>query len=604
MTAIPRPEYPRPQFRRADWLSLNGEWRFAEDPGDTGHQRGLVTADLGDRIQVPFCRESTLSGLGHTDRCLTVWYQRNVTAPADWAGKRVLLHVGAADYETTVWLDGRELTTHRGGHSSWSVELTPHLVPGRQHRLSIRCRDDWNEQKPRGKQTMHTHNNGCLYTPVTGIWQTVWLEAVPTTFLKRPRLTPQLAAGAFLVEHRIDRPGDGVRIRTVLRAGKEVLAQVETAADLDGVVCQQLTIPEPARRAWCPADPFLYDLDYVLLDGTGRILDRAEGYAGLRSVAIHGDRFLLNGAPVFQRLVLDQGWWSDSLLTAPSDTELEADIRRSMAVGFNGARLHQKIFEERFFYHADRLGYLVWGEFPDWCEGSSAGRDHDQRYPLSYVHEWLEVLERDYSHPSVIGWCPLNEIHAQRNDFQPRLWAIQRSLVDATRAADRTRPVIDTSGWLHQLADTDLYDIHDYEQDVAVYANRYSESGLSAKLGTPLGNSYPPHKDWQQPWTGQPFFISEFGGIKLADPAAPQGWGYGQAAADREQFYQRFQGLIDVMLNNPLICGYCYTQLTDVCQEVNGIYTFDRQERFDAARLHRIQSRAAAYEARTGVTTA
>jgi Glycosyl hydrolases family 2, TIM barrel domain len=443
---------------------------------------------------------------------------------------------------------------------------------------------------------MHDRNTGCMYTPVTGIWQSVWLEAVASSSLKRPRITPQLAAGAFLIEHRIHSPVPGLRVRTSLRAGGALLAQAQTACDLDGVVCQQINIPVTAIRPWCPADPFLYDLEYLLIDATGQPLDRADGYAGLRSVSIQGDLFLLNGRPIFQRLVLDQGWWPEGMLTAPSDAELQADIRRAMAAGFNGARLHQKIFEERFLYHADRLGYLVWGEFPDWCSaGMGAERERDDRYPLAYVHEWIEVVERDYSHPAIIGWCPLNEIHAQRADFRQRLWAIQRSLIDATRAADRSRPVIDASGWLHQLPDADVYDVHDYDQDPASFAARYAD--LPAQRGKPLGLGHPPNPGWQLPWTGQPFFVSEFGGIKLTQTGS-EGWGYGASATDKEAFYQRFTALIEALLFNPAVCGYCYTQLTDVCQEVNGIYTFDRQERFDATRLRAIQARPAAYESR------
>ncbi len=592
--SIPRSEHPRPQSIRDDWLCLNGAWDFADDPGDSGEQRGLVGTDLPDRIVVPFCRESQLSGLERVDRCLAVWYGRELEIPAAWAGKRVLLHVGAADYEATVWLGDRELARHRGGHVPFTVELTPHLQPGASGRLTIRCRDDWRWQVPRGKQSARYENYGCLYTRTTGIWQTVWLEAVPESSIGRPRITPQLGAGALLVETRIDRPQPDQRLRALVSDAKGEVVTAEAAVDLDLGACLWLAIPEERRRLWSPQDPHLYDLQLELLDGQGGVVDRLQSYAGLRSVAIRGDRFLLNGEPVFQRLVLDQGYYPDGILTAPDDDALRRDIELAQAVGFNGARMHQKIFEERFCYHADRLGYLLWGELPDWNQGLPAAQDREERYNFSYVHEWQQVLERDHSHPSIIGWCPLNETTSKRLDLGEMLWPVTRCLVDAARASDRSRPVIDSSGWTHLIADADIYDVHDYEQDPAVLRERYAE--LPSLIGRTFCQQGA-RKIWQLPYQGQPFFVSEFGGTSLAG-SAEEGWGYGEAASDEAAFHQRFAALVGVFLDNPAVCGYCWTQLTDVFQEVNGIYGFDRSAKVDLAPLKEAQQRRAAYEER------
>ncbi|WP_405794018.1 glycoside hydrolase family 2 protein [Streptomyces longwoodensis] len=597
---LPRPEYPRPQFVRDAWLNLNGTWQFETDRSDSGLERGLTGRALADTIIVPFCPESALSGIGDTDFLEAVWYRRTVTVPAEWAGSRVLLHFGAVDHDTTVWVNGVEVARHRGGFTPFTADLEGVAEPGAEATVVVRARDTRHGPQARGKQATWYANSHCHYTRTTGIWQTVWMEPVPRSVaLKRPRITPDVASGSFFLELPLTANLPGHRVRAVLSdASGEVIA-AGTRADLDLAPRLVLTVPEERVRLWAPEDPHLYGLRLEVLDADGTVVDAADSYAGLRSVAVRGRSVLINGRSVFQRLVLDQGYWPESLMTAPSDEALVRDIELGLAAGFNGARLHQKVFEERYLYHADRLGYLVWGEFGDWgCE--TGERDDNQRPDASYVAEWLEAVERDYSHPSIVGWCPLNETYQHLHDRITQLDDVTRAMFLATKQADPTRPVIDASGYAHRVPETDVYDSHCYEQDPAAFAK--TMSGLAE--GRPYVNAAPDGRPWSVPYRGQPYFCSEFGGIwwdpqeaaRASGNEADASWGYGERPRTEEEFLTRFEGLTGVLLDDPDMFGYCYTQLTDVFQEQNGLYRFDRSVKLDVERIRRAQTRPAAYE--------
>ncbi|MET9114375.1 sugar-binding domain-containing protein [Streptomyces longwoodensis] len=597
---LPRPEYPRPQFVRDAWLNLNGTWQFETDRSDSGLERGLAGRPLADTITVPFCPESALSGIGDTDFLEAVWYRRTVTVPADWAGSRVLLHFGAVDHDTTVWVNGVEVARHRGGFTPFTADLDGVAEPGAEATVVVRARDSRHGPQARGKQATWYANSHCHYTRTTGIWQTVWMEPVPRSVaLKRPRITPDVASGSFFLELPLTANLPGHRVRAVLSDASGEVAAAGTRADLDLAPRLVLTVPEDRVRLWAPEDPHLYGLRLEVLDADGTVVDAADSYAGLRSVAVRGRSVLINGRPVFQRLVLDQGYWPDSLMTAPSDEALVRDIELGLAAGFNGARLHQKVFEERYLHHADRLGYLVWGEFGDWgCE--TGERDDNQRPDASYVAEWLEAVERDYSHPSIVGWCPLNETYQHLHDRITQLDDVTRAMFLATKQADPTRPVIDASGYAHRVPETDVYDSHCYEQDPAAFAK--TMSGLAE--GRPYVNAAPDGRPWSVPYRGQPYFCSEFGGIwwdpqeaaRASGNEADASWGYGERPRTEEEFLTRFEGLTGVLLDDPDMFGYCYTQLTDVFQEQNGLYRFDRSVKLDIERIRRAQTRPAAYE--------
>lgn len=594
---VPRPEYPRPSYVRSRWLALNGSWQFEVDQGDSGLEAGMLLRELTGSILVPFAPECALSGVGRTDFLESVWYRRTLDLPVDWSGQQVQLHFGAVDYDTTVWLDGQEVGRHRGGFTSFSVNLGPRECISDDAVLVVRARDSHHGPQARGKQARDLEGTAALYGRTTGIWQSVWAEPVAASHLERARVTPDLVGCCFHLEVPVSGSVPGLRVRAVLRdqTGEVAREEVELAHNLSARLV--LKIPRERARVWAPGDPHLYDLDLLLLGADGEQIDRVSSYAGLRSVGIHGPAVLLNGEPVFQRLVLDQGYYPTGLMTAPSDQALVEDITMSMAAGFNGARLHQKVFEERFLYHADRLGYLVWSEFGDWgCrEGSRSSWDH-QRPDASYVGQWLEALERDYSHPSIVGWCPLNETFQVMHDRTTALDDVTRAMFLATKAMDTSRPVLDASGYSHRVATTDVYDSHDYEQDPAVFATHMAPLAKGKPYSN--GSDDPSGLGWSVAYAGQPYFCSEFGGIWWS-PDARQGvasWGYGAAVDSEDEVYERFAGLVDVLLDDPLMFGYCYTQLTDVFQEQNGVYRFDRGRKLNVERLAAIQSRPAAIE--------
>jgi hypothetical protein len=596
--AVPRPEYPRPQFVRGRWLNLNGTWSFGFGAGRTEgageNADAAPTSWALDRdILVPFAPESEGSGIGSTGFHPAVRYQRTVEVPADWAGDRLLLHFGAVDFDTTVWIGDVEVGRHRGGFTPFAFDITEAVAAAdaTAFTLSVLAEDDHLTIQARGKQSRRPENYEAFYTRTTGIWQTVWLEPVGSSHFGRPVIRPDLPSSSFAVELNVVSPVAGLTARVdILDAdGLVVSGAIEVTAQVKPV----LTLPVPAARlrTWSPDDPHLYRVRFTLLHGEA-VVDELDSYAGMRSVAIDGRRVLLNGRPVFQRLVLDQGYWPETLMTAPSDDALIADIELGMAAGFNGARLHQKVFEERYLFHADRLGYLVWGEFADW--GAKVGPGGPQEPTVSFVAEWVEALTRDLSHPSIVGWCPLNETFQPMTDRLSILDDATKALYAVTKAIDPTRPVIDASGYSHRVPGADIYDSHLYEQDPEVFATLMG--GLAD--GRPYVNTAPDGTEWSVPYAGQPYFCSEFGGIWWSDSdgTGDDSWGYGEAPRTREEWLDRFRRLVDTLLDDPGMFGYCFTQLTDVFQEKNGVLDFRRVAKFDLRLLRDIQSRPAAYE--------
>ncbi|MGG7509965.1 glycoside hydrolase family 2 protein [Plantibacter sp. YIM 135249] len=594
----PRPEYPRPQLVRESWINLNGTWEFEIDAGDSGLERGLLDRPLTDRIIVPFAPESAASGIEHTDFMEAVWYRTSFTVPADWVGKRGILHFGAVDHDTTVWIDGVEGVRHRGGFTPFQVQLGD-VEPGREITIVVRARDSRHEAKAGGKQATWYGNTDCYYTRTTGIWQTVWVEAVDPLHLRRFRITPDVDSTSFGCELVPSRNARGAAATVRLFADGELVATGEAGLGTALAGSTRLQLDAADVRLWSPEDPFLYTLEIEVRDGAGTVTDRVSSYTGLRGIAIDGTAVLINGEHVFQRLVLDQGYWPESLMTAPDDAALVRDIELGLEAGFNGARLHQKVFEERYLYHADRLGYLVWGEFGDWGVSGAGTVGHNQGQTASFITQWLEALERDVNHPAIIGWCPLNETHQALHDRITVLDDVTRGMFLATKLADPSRPVIDASGYSHRVREVDVWDVHSYEQDPDAFAEE--QGGLVD--GEPFTNrEY--QRDISIPYGGQPFFVSEFGGIWWNAELAQQddgsdSWGYGQRVGGIEEFHARFAGLVAVLRDDRNMFGYCYTQLTDTFQEQNGLFDFDRNPKFELSRIRAFQTAPAAYEART-----
>jgi beta-galactosidase/beta-glucuronidase len=587
-TTIPRSEHPRPQFVREHWMNLNGRWGFEIDVADTGIQRGLLDRELDREIIVPFAPETPLSGVEYGDYINAAWYRREVDIPTEWTGRKVLLHFQAVNTDATVWVNGQEVYRHRGGWSPFAADLSGVVSPGERATIVVRARH--NRRKP------GAYGKGCMgYTPetfdgscmaMTGIWQTVWLESVAEVHFHRPRITPDVSGKRFRLELPLSQNRADHRVRATLAWEGQTLATEEVPADGDFVPMLDLSIPADQVYLWGPGEGNLYDITLELLDADGEVIDLATTYAGLRSVTLDGRDFKINGQRVFQRLVLDQGQYLDGAYTAPSDAALLQDIELSMEAGFNGARLHEKVFEERTLYHADRMGYLVWGEFGDWGYDSS-------RPPMDMVTQWLEVIGRDYNHPSIIGWCGLNEAAKEIEDEIDPLHDLLHAMFLAAKTADPTRPVLDASGYSHRVRETDIWDAHEYDFD--------SDPKKWASLFQ--GDPYTNIPVWMSrpvsaPYAGQPYFVSEFGGTRW-DPRSGDeepSWGYGNRPETVEEFYDLFAIFCDTLLDNPGIFGYCYTQLTDTFPEQNGVVYQDRTYKCDLSRLREIQSRPAAYE--------
>lgn len=564
---IPRPEHPFPQFRRERWRNLNGSWEFEIDSAASGLDRRLFESDhLSGQILVPFCPESRLSGVAHRDFMEMVWYRRTLTIPTEWPEGRIFLHFGAVDYRARVYINGSLAGTHIGGYTGFCLDITDFLRPG-ENVLTL-CAEDRQRTgtQPRGKQCPAYASRGCEYTRTTGIWQTVWLEWRPKCHIRSVKFYPDPANCKLDLQAVVT--GSGTLTARAFFEGREVGTASGTAS---GPVVN-LSLPLTEKHLWQVGDGKLYDLTLTFGE------DQVESYFGLRSIRFDGMKFLLNDVPVFQRLVLDQGFYPDGVYTAPTDDDLARDIRLAQDMGFNGARLHEKIFEPRFLYHADRAGYLVWGEHGNW-----GLRLSDPAALHAFLPEWTEAVERDFNHPSIIGWCPFNETWDDNGTRQ--LDANVALVYRMTKLLDPTRPCIDTSGCYH--VETDIFDTHEYNQDPQAFAGMM---GKDAPNGG-IRNEFPQRQRYTP---GQPFFVSEYGGIYWSDQ--PGGWGYGQAPQTREEFLERYRALTQVLLGNPNHFGFCYTQLYDVEQEQNGLYTYQRQPKFDPAAIRAINTQTAAVE--------
>jgi beta-galactosidase/beta-glucuronidase len=528
-----RPEYPRPNLRRDRWLSLNGEWEFGQGPIEA----------FGRRILVPFCPQSALSGIGDREPGDVVWYRRSFEAPAS---ERLVLHFGAVDHRATVWVNGHEVARHEGGHTPFSADIT-RVARRRGNVVVVRAEDPLADRTiPRGKQHWTSSPESIFYTATTGIWQSVWLEPLPERSIGSLRVRPDLDSGTV----EVGVAGDGEPEIVVLFEGRELARRSGSGA-----------LPLDAVHPWSPEAPDLYELRVTLRGAGGRELDRVESYFGLRKLEARDGRFWLNGEPYVQRLVLDQGYFPGGLMTAPTDADFRRDIELARSLGFNGARKHQKVEDPRWLYWADRLGFLAWSEMPNFHEDSPAAR-------ARLAAEWSEAVRRDRDHPCIVAWVPVNESFGLAGDAGPFLDRLYR----LTKELDPTRPVISNDGWEH--ASGDLCTLHDYDPG-PVLARRYRtlESALAPR-GHPL---YLPGHGYR----GEPVIVSEFGGVALAGGG---GFGWSEVASPAA-LLAGYREMVEALMAPGPVAGFCYTQLTDVEQERNGLLTFEREPKLDPALL-------------------
>lgn len=574
---IPRPEYPRPQLKRSQFINLNGEWEFAFDHAMCGKEKAYFNEEVfTHKIIVPFCPESELSGLGYTEFMRCVWYRKMVDLPAMQPGERLLLHFGAVDYLATVYVNGQEVGSHAGGYTPFVFDITSYVTAG-ENKIVLCAEDDVrNLSQPSGKQSLSLHSKGCNYTRTTGIWQTVWMEYVSDCYVESMQIDTDIDTPCVHMRVQLSKNGTGSHVAARVLFNGTLVGEAEVTAFSDMVL---LSVPLSEKHLWGVGDPNLYDVELeVSRDGVQK--DSVQSYFGLRNVAIKDGAFLLNGEKLFGRWVLDQGYYPDGIYTAPTEEAIKKDILYGMQLGFNGARLHEKIFEPQYLYWADKLGYLVWGEYPNW------GLQHGNPMNVyAVLPEWIEALQRDYNHPSIIGWCPFNETSDIEGKRQHD--GLIGMVYEATKAMDKMRPVIDSSGWYH--VKTDIFDIHSYHQDAEELQKVLN--GLEENAGQlPLIQG-------RQQYKGEPFFVSEYGGIRWdAEGTENAGWGYGKAPKTGEEFIARYEALTNTLLKDKRSMGFCYTQLYDIEQEINGLMTYNRQFKFDPAIFRSINTRKAEIE--------
>ncbi|MCC6590068.1 MAG: glycoside hydrolase family 2 [Bryobacterales bacterium] len=560
---IPRPEYPQPQFERERWLSLNGTWDFEFDDANAGEPR-----TFGRKILVPYAFETKMSGIGDTGFHPWVWYRRTVNVPDAWRGQRILLHFGAVDYRAWVWVNGKLAGSHEGGHTPFRFDITDLAKPG-TNTITVKAEDPPQDRFiPRGKQYWELKSRGIFYTRTTGIWQPVWLEATGDAYLDKVRIT-SFIDGRIRMEAKVLRAKPNLEFVAKATFRNQEVAGGQVAVRGPGAHLE-LRVPNP--QLWMVNSPNLYDLTFELRSG-GTVLDRVKSYTGLREIAISNGRVWINGRSVYLKWVLDQGYWPESTITPPTDDAMVFDIKATQDMGFNGCRKHQKVEDPRFLYWADKMGFLVSGEMANAYE-------FDPDYAARFTREWLEAVERDYNHPSVIMWVPINESWGTPNLRDPQQQNHLRSNYWLTKSLDSTRPVVENDGWEH--VDTlDLFTIHDYAASGAALLKKYKDLG---KRGARIpdngraifapGNSY----------NGAPFLLSEFGGIAYipSDAKVPgDAWGYAGVEKTRESAIERLRGIYEAIAQIPAFAGFCYTQITDVEQEVNGLLTYDRKMKFD-----------------------
>jgi hypothetical protein len=567
--------YPRPQFERRRWTSLNGTWEFALDPD--AHWRLPEDVSWQRTITVPFSAETVASGIGHTDFLRACWYRRIIDPPAVQAGERIVLHFGAVDYKAQVWVGGAMYGEHEGGYTPFSIDVTSALSRGPQP-IIVRSEDDpLDLAKPRGKQDWQREPHSIWYPRTSGIWQTVWVEVVPAVAIASLRWTPNLKRWELGFESMIE--GDcapGTSLKVQLSTGTRLLA-CDVYEVISGEVNRRIALSDPGiddsrnELLWSPDSPTIIDAELQLLDASGTVLDEVKSYTALRSIGIQGERIVLNGRPYPLRMVLDQGYWPDSGITAPDDAALKLDVELAKAMGFNGARKHQKIEDPRYLYWADRLGLLVWEEMPSAYRFTKSSVERLTR-------EWLSVLDRDYSHPCIIAWVPFNESWGVPNlPDSPAERHFVESLYHLTKTLDRTRLVIGNDGW--ESVATDVVGIHDYDDSPVRIAQRYQSlegrqklfrharpGGRILVLGT--GDEHLEH----------PVVLSEFGGMSCSTDREFT-WGY-RRCHDAAEFAREYTALLKAVRDLDLLAGFCYTQFADTYQEANGLLYADRTPKF------------------------
>lgn len=586
-----RKDYPRPQFVRENWTNLNGEWKFRFDDENRGEKENWFSGfESGQRIKVPFTYETKMSGIADESRHDHIWYERTVEADGEKLRDfRYIIHFEGCDYLTKVWVNGKFAGCHQGAYERFSFDISELLKDG-ENKIVVKADDSFDAQQPRGKQKWLRENFGCWYTQTTGIWKTVWCEYVPLIHLKSVKMTPDMESYSLDVVYEVEAQehdlGQDLVIETCIRFGDTIINnssvgifRKRTTASLDVFLNSNEGL-EWGIRKWSPEQPDLYDITFKVCKN-GVVVDEVSSYFAMREIRIDGSNILLNGEPLYQRLILDQGYWKDSHLTPPSEEALVEDIDKILMLGYNGVRKHQKTEDERFLYWCDVKGVLVWSEMASAYEFSDYAVEQ-------FTNEWLEIVRQNYNHPCIIVWTPFNESWGISNIRTKRKeQSFTEAIYHLTKSIDAHRPVVVNDGWEHTVSD--ILTLHDYEEAGEVFEKHYTtwekeilgaeKSHNQSRMAFAKGYRY----------QGQPVIISEFGGIAFDNEDS--GWGYGKKVGSKEEFVERFDSITTAVKKLPYVCGYCYTQVSDVQQEINGLMDSERNFKVEPEIIHEINTR-------------
>ena len=565
-------DYPRPQFVRADWQNLNGKWDFEFDDECTGFSRGLINGFTGTEITVPFTYETQMSGIGDETHRKCVWYSKTIKISDEKTNGTVILHFEGSDYLTTVWVNGHQAGSHKGCNSRFSFKINDFIKPG-DNIIVVKCEDSMSTSQPRGKQRWAKNNYGCWYVQTTGIWKPVWLEFLPNVYLKNTKITPFLDDSSVEFEYTLSSKNNGSYAveAEISFNGQRIALQRTSLEDMFQTVRVSVSTNtyEWNIRTWSPDAPDLYDVVFRVFEDDKKI-DEVGSYFGLRKIEITDNKILLNNSPLYQRLILDQGYWPKSGLTPPSEDALIEDIDKIKQLGFNGLRKHQKIEDERFLFWCDVKGLLVWSEM-------AATYRYDDDAVENLTVEWLEIIRQNYNHPCIITWTPFNEswgVSKIKDKKEEQAFTV--SVYHLTKAFDPYRPVVANDGWEHTCSD--IITLHDYEQDADKFYDVFmpEESVLENRKSMTNGR-FAFANGWE--YENQPVIISEYGGIAIA--GLGEGWGYGNKVENVKGLEERYDALTSAIHDMPYVSGFCYTQVTDVEQEINGLMDAERNFKCD-----------------------
>lgn len=584
-TTIPRSEYPRPQFERDEWINLNGEWNFAFDRENVGEkEQWYKNPNFQQKIIVPFTYETPASGIGEEAFCPNVWYQKLVKIPEAYQDKQIILHFQAADYLTKLWINGFFIGEHKGGQIAFSFTITDYVNSDNELNIVVKNEDSQSCFQPRGKQRWMDENFECWYVQTTGIWQTVWLEFLQEVSLESVKITPDIDSESAEFDFRVKgelKSCSNLSLKTTISYQDQPIKDFSLNIDRANQKVKTNIASEFHHwkvLLWSPDAPHLYDVTFTLYDGE-HVIDHVHSYFGMRKVSIENGNVLLNNTPIYQKLLLDQGYWKDSHLTPPSDEAIIEDIDKTLEMGFNGVRKHMKVEDQRLLYWADKKGLLVWSEM-------AATYEFSDEAIQNFTEEWIEVVKQHYNHPSIITWTPFNESWGVKNIFVD---VAQQKFTEAiyylTKSIDTMRPVIVNDGWEHTVSD--ILTLHDYVEYSDEFLQRYQDKE-SIVQNLIAFNKHKHAMAQGYDYKGQPIIMSEYGGIAFT---TEEGWGYGNQVKNEEEFLERYASITQAIKDTPYISGFCYTQITDVQQEVNGLLTERREPKVALEKIRDINQR-------------